>query len=70
MTIAATALARQWTAARLAELLADADACPRLSDWEDQFVGSLRLQSSRPGFSLTAKQVAALERLEAKVYAT
>ena len=60
-----------FTASQLQELLDDADGHHRMSDWEDGFLADLRWRLARdPAMPLSDKQIAALRRIEAKVYAT
>jgi hypothetical protein len=60
-----------WDTARLTELLRDAESCARLSQWEETFCDDMRARSlTRAEVTISEKQSTALDRIEAKVYAT
>jgi hypothetical protein len=56
----------------LEELLADAETCARLSNWERQFLDDIRDRFAEYGtrIKLSEKQLDVLERIENKVYCT
>ena len=56
---------------QLEELLSDAEACARLTDWEEEFLDSMREKVLTYGIrlNLSDKQEDVLERIESKVYA-
>ena len=56
--------------AELMELLRDANECPRLSEWEEDFIASIQKKLDPYGerATLSDKQEAVLERIEKKVY--
>ena len=55
----------------LKELLSDAESCARLSNWEEQFLNSMRERVLQYGdrVTLSPAQQDALSRIEGKVYA-
>jgi hypothetical protein len=57
--------------AELQELLKDAESCPRLSQWEDEFCDSLRerVLIYKENTTISDKQQAVINRIKAKVYA-
>ena len=57
---------------QLKELLSDAEACARLTDWEEDFLDSTREKVLTYGLrlNLSDKQEDVLSRTETKVYAT
>ena len=57
---------------RVVELLHDAESTTRLSDWENEFLDSLRDRVVRYGADtvVSEKQWAVLKRIEAKLYGT
>ena len=59
-------------AALIKELVEDAKACPRLTQWEEEFLEDMRHKVDIWGedIELSEKQEAILRRIEAKVYAT
>jgi len=61
-----------WTYARLREVVFDAAFSPRLTAWESEFIASIRSGLNRYGvdFQPTEKQMAALLKIERKVYDT
>ena len=58
--------------AKLSELLVDAASCPRLSQWERDFVADFtqRLEEWGPKINVSPRQWDVFERLTGKVYAT
>ena len=56
----------------LQDLLKDAEACGRLSNWDEAFLADLRDRVLRYGdrVRLSGKQNEVLKRIEEKVYAT
>ena len=57
---------------QLKELLSDAEACARLTDWEEDFLDSMREKVLTYGLrlNLSDKQEDVLSRIETKGYAT
>ena len=57
---------------QLNELLSDAEACARLTQWEEDFLDSMREKVLAYGLhlNLSDKQEEVLSRIETKVYAT
>ncbi len=55
----------------LQEVLRDAEACGRLTNWEDGFLSSLRDRVATYGAStaVSEKAMAVLKRIEEKIYA-
>ena len=53
--------------AQLRELLDDALTCPRLSTWEESFLGSIR-DRRIPAADLSMKQLDVLGNIEKQVY--
>jgi hypothetical protein len=55
----------------LKELLKDAEACARLSQWEEEFLDSMREKALLYGDTvrISDKQQEVLNRIEQKVYA-
>lgn len=53
------------------ELMADAETCARLSQWEEEFCDSMRTKLLTYGENITLsdKQIEVLRRIEEKVYA-
>lgn len=60
------------TPLQLVEILEDADTCPRLTEWEREFLASLGrgLLMLRDAFEMTPRQEAVVDRIEQKIYAT
>lgn len=58
--------------AELKDLLADAESCGRLSNWEQDFIADFRDRFDTFGvtISISPKQWEVLRRIEGKVYAT
>lgn len=56
---------------RLKELLADAEACARLTQWEEEFLDGFRARVATygPDTRISDAQEGVLSRIEAKVYA-
>lgn len=56
---------------RLKELLSDAEACPRLTQWEEEFLDDMRARVTAygPRLNLSDGQERVLSRVESKVYA-
>lgn len=56
--------------AELQELLDDAASCSRLSNWEQEFLDSMRDRVERYGVNVLVsdKQWAVIERIQAKIY--
>jgi ribosome assembly protein YihI (activator of Der GTPase) len=54
----------------LAQLLDDAEACDTLTEWEQEFLDSMRerLEQYREYIRISDNQEAVLERISAKVY--
>ncbi len=57
---------------RLTELLADAEACPRLTSWETDFLADLRHRVRKYGTdtAMSSKASMIVKRIKEKVYAT
>lgn len=56
--------------ADLKELLKDAESCARLSDWEEEFLSSMRdrVLLNESNTRVSDAQSSVLKRIEAKVY--